>query len=54
VISGADFPGERGRSLADLYGSKFVEFPELGHFDLVLHAAPRHVVADFLGIPATP
>jgi len=53
VIAGADFPDERGRSLADLYGSEFVEFPRLGHFDLVLDAAPRQAVADFLGVPAT-
>lgn len=53
VIAGAAFPDERGRSLADLYGSEFVEFPELGHFDLVLDAAPRRAVAEFLGVPAT-
>ena len=49
VIATADFPDERGRSVADLYGSEFVEFPELRHFDLVLNAASRQVVADFLG-----
>jgi hypothetical protein len=49
VIATADFPDERGRSVADLYGSEFVEFPELRHFDLVLNAAPRQAVADFLG-----
>jgi pimeloyl-ACP methyl ester carboxylesterase len=54
VIAGADFPDDRGRTLADLYGSEFVEFPELRHFDLVLDAAPRRAVADFLGIQATP
>ena len=50
VIASADFPGERGRSLADLYGSEFVEFPQLRHFDLVLNDAPRRAVADFLGL----
>ena len=54
VIAGADFPDERGRCLADLYGSEFVEFPELQHFDLVLDAAPRRAVADFLRIRGTP
>jgi pimeloyl-ACP methyl ester carboxylesterase len=49
VIATADFPGERGRSVADLYGSELAEFPELRHFDLVLNAAPRQAVADFLG-----
>jgi pimeloyl-ACP methyl ester carboxylesterase len=50
VIAGADFPVERGRSLAGLYGSELVEFPELGHFDMVLAAAPRRAVATFLGV----
>lgn len=50
VIATADFPDERGRSVADFYGSEFVEFPELRHFDLVLDAAPRQAVADFLGV----
>jgi pimeloyl-ACP methyl ester carboxylesterase len=54
VIASADFPDERGRSVANLYGSEFVEFPELRHFDLVLGAAPRQSVADFLGVRATP
>jgi len=54
VITSADFPDERGRALADLYGSEFVEFPELQHFDLALDAAPRRAVADFLGLQATP
>jgi hypothetical protein len=51
VFAGADFVDQRGRSLARFYGSKFVEFPELRHFDLVLAAAPRRAVADFLGVP---
>jgi hypothetical protein len=54
VIASADFPDERGRSIADFYGSKFVEFPELRHFDLVLDAGPRQAVADFLGLRAMP
>jgi pimeloyl-ACP methyl ester carboxylesterase len=53
VIAGADFPKERGRFMADLYGSEFVEFPQLRHFDLVLDGAPRRAVADFLGLRAT-
>jgi pimeloyl-ACP methyl ester carboxylesterase len=47
VIASADFLDERGRPLADLYGAELVEFSELGHFDLVLNAAPRHAVASF-------
>lgn len=53
VIASADFADERGRSLADLYGSEFVEFSELRHFDLVLDASPRRAVADFLDVPLT-
>lgn len=53
VIAGADFPNERGRALADLYGSEFVSFPKLRHFELVLDAAPRRTVAAFLGMHAT-
>jgi len=52
VIASADFADERGRSVADLYGSALIEFPDLGHFDLVLHTAPRQAVAEFLGTPA--
>ena len=50
VIASADSPDERGRSVADLYGSEFVEFAELRHFDLVQAAGPRQAVADFLGV----
>lgn len=51
VIASQDFPDERGRAVADLYGSQLIEFPDLAHFDLVLHDAPRGAVADFLGVP---
>ena len=51
VIARSDFPDERGRLVADLYGSALIEFPDLGHFDLVLHAGSRQAVADFLGTP---
>lgn len=53
VVSSSDFPDERGRAIARLYGSTIVEFPGLGHFDLVLGAGPRQVVAGFLDA-ATP
>jgi hypothetical protein len=52
VLASCDFPDERGRLVADLYGSTLVEFPDLGHFDLVLHSAPHQAIADFLGTPA--
>lgn len=51
VIAGADFPEERGRAVANFYGSELVEFPQHRHFDLVLDAAPRRAVADFLDVP---
>jgi pimeloyl-ACP methyl ester carboxylesterase len=54
VISTADFPDERGRSVASRYGSELVEFPDLHHFDLVLHPAPRRAVAAFLGTGPPP
>jgi pimeloyl-ACP methyl ester carboxylesterase len=50
VIASGDFAEERGRSMAHLYGSEYVEFLELRHFDLVLNAAPRRAVADFLSL----
>ena len=50
VIASSDFPDERGRAVADLYGSQLVELPHLGHFDLVLHAEARAAVADYLGV----
>jgi hypothetical protein len=52
VIATSDFPDDRGRSVADLYGSALVQFPDLRHFDLVLHTAPREAVANFLDAPA--
>lgn len=51
VIASQDFPDERGRAVADLYGSQLAVFGELGHFDLVLHETPRRAIVDFLGVP---
>lgn len=48
VIATGDFPEERGRAVAELYGSTLIEFPELGHFDLVLHPDVRAAVGGFL------
>ena len=50
VIASVDFRDERGRAIAQLYSSSFVSFPALGHFDLVLDAAPRRAVRDFLEV----
>jgi pimeloyl-ACP methyl ester carboxylesterase len=51
VIASQDFPDERGRAVANLYRAELIEFPDLGHFDLVLQPAPRAAVADFLRVP---
>jgi pimeloyl-ACP methyl ester carboxylesterase len=48
VVATSDFADERGRAVAELYGSTLIEFPELGHFDLVLHAEVRAAVREFL------
>lgn len=50
VIATSDFPEERGRAVAELYGSTLLELPDLEHFDLVLHPAVRGAVAGYLGI----
>lgn len=45
VIAGREFPEERGSAVARVYGADPLEFPALGHFDLVLHPAPRAAIA---------
>jgi hypothetical protein len=50
VISGRDFAKERGRRVAELYGSQWLEFPELDHWGLVLAPEPRDVVARFVAV----
>jgi predicted alpha/beta hydrolase family esterase len=49
VVSGDDFREERGSSLAALYGSELMDFPGLGHWDLVRWPDVRRRVADWLG-----
>jgi len=48
VVYGRDFPEERGRALAALYGSQQLEFPHLHHFDLVLELEVREAIARFV------
>jgi pimeloyl-ACP methyl ester carboxylesterase len=48
VISGSEFGEERGRCVAELYGSEWQRFPELNHWELVLTAEPRGAIARFL------
>ena len=51
VIAGRDFPDERGRALAELYGAQLREFPTLGHWDLVRASVVREEIRQFLGGP---
>ncbi|HVD12178.1 MAG TPA: alpha/beta hydrolase [Gaiellaceae bacterium] len=50
VVVGDDFREERGAAVAELYGSELVEFPGLGHWDLVRSPEVRLSIARFLGI----
>lgn len=50
VISGDAFRHERGRPVADLYGSELRDFPGLDHLDLVRDHRVRDAIADFLGL----
>lgn len=45
VVSGRDYPVERGSALASFYGAELVEVPEAGHWDLVREPAVRARVA---------
>jgi pimeloyl-ACP methyl ester carboxylesterase len=48
VVYGDDFEDERGRAVARRYGIAEAHFPGLGHWDLVLDAAVRERVFDFV------
>lgn len=48
VVYGRDFPEERGRALAEVYGLEAVEAPDASHWDLVLDPAIRSSVATLL------
>ena len=50
VVYGLDFPNERGRAIAALYGSHELAFPDLNHFDLVLNPRVREEIGRFLAI----
>jgi hypothetical protein len=45
AVFGAEFPIERGRSIARLYGSEELPFPDLDHWDLVRDPRVRRSVA---------
>jgi pimeloyl-ACP methyl ester carboxylesterase len=49
VVFGRDFPDERGRQLAAVYGSAELSFPDLDHWGLVLDPrVPEAVAASLL------
>ncbi len=48
VVAGRDFPDERGSAVAAQYGAELLEFPEAGHWDLVLDAQIRAAIRDQL------
>ncbi len=45
VVSGREFPDERGSSLARAYGAQWRAFPRLSHWDLVRDPAVRTEIA---------
>lgn len=48
VVSGDDFPDDRGERLAHLYGADHLRFPGLDHWGLVLSAEVRGAVGAWL------
>ena len=49
VVSGDEFPEERGRALAAYYGAKELTFPGLDHWDLVLDGRVRDYLSRSTG-----
>lgn len=50
VVYGSEFAEERGRPVAELYGSQEAFFPELDHWQLVRSVEVRRAIAAFLGV----
>jgi pimeloyl-ACP methyl ester carboxylesterase len=50
VVVGDEFREERGAPVAELYGSELIDFPGLGHWDLVRSPEVRAAVAGFLKV----
>lgn len=48
VVAGHDFAPTRGRPVAEYYGAELVEFPELSHFELVVHPQVRDAIAQWV------
>jgi len=49
VVAGRDYVATRGRPVAEQYGAELVEFPTLGHFQLVVDQRVRDAVAQWAG-----
>ena len=50
VVSGREFPEERGRRVARLYGSAELRYPKFSHWDLIHERRVREDIAAWLGI----
>jgi pimeloyl-ACP methyl ester carboxylesterase len=50
VVVGDEFREERGRPVADLYGSDIIDFPGLDHWSLVLEPRVRKRIAGWLSL----
>ena len=48
VVAGRDYVATRGRPVAEHYGAQLMEFPDLGHFQLVVDRRVREAVAQWL------
>jgi pimeloyl-ACP methyl ester carboxylesterase len=49
IVSGSEFPDERGSRVAAFFGSNELRFPLLDHWDLVLSREVRAAIAAHLG-----
>jgi len=52
VVYGNEFPDDRGRAIAALYGSETLEFPDLDHWSLVLDRRVPEALAAAIARPA--
>ena len=50
VVAGRDYLATRGRPVAEHFGAELVEFPTLGHFQLVVDQRVRDAVAQWAGL----
>ena len=48
VVAGHDYLETRGRQVAEHYGAEFMEFPTLGHFQLVVEPRVRVAIAEWV------